>query len=130
MVKDPVSQLVTSIKNGSAENKTTVFVPQSNMLERILDVLIGEGFIDSFSKKAKKTGKSLEVKLKQVEGRSRIRDARRISKLSRRVYRGFKDLRPYKNGLGLRILSTPKGVMSDKQARKDRIGGEVLFELW
>jgi small subunit ribosomal protein S8 len=122
--------MIDAIKNANAGGKMVVTVPYSSLVLRSLEVLKNEGFIESVERKGKKPGNQIEVALLQVDGRSRIHDLKRVSKLSRRVYSGFKGISRYKNGFGMRILTTPKGVMSDKQARKEKVGGEVLFELW
>jgi len=130
MVKDSISQLLVTIKHAGASGEASVAVPHSNFIERILETLQKEGFIKSFARRGKKTGRIVDVELAYVDGKPRIHDARRVSRLSRRMYKGFRSLRSYKNGVGLRILTTPKGVMSDTEARKEKVGGEVLFELW
>jgi small subunit ribosomal protein S8 len=130
MVADRISQMIDAIKSANAGGKSAVTVPYSSLVLRSLEVLEREGFVGASTRKGKKPGNQIEVALLQVDGRPRIHDVKRVSKLSRRVYRGFKDISKYKNGFGIRVLTTPKGVMSDKQARKEKLGGEVLFELW
>ncbi|HYC34455.1 MAG TPA: 30S ribosomal protein S8, partial [Candidatus Paceibacterota bacterium] len=83
-----------------------------------------------FSKKGKKVVKTLEVELMYEEGKPRITDVERVSKFSRRVYQGAKDLKPVRNGYGIMVLTTPKGILSDKTARKEKVGGEALFKIW
>lgn len=130
MVVDPVSNFITKLKNASLAGKTTVEVPHSKFIEAIANLLKQENFIKDIVKKGKKVVKSLEVELIYEEGRPRITDVDRISKFSRRVYKGAKDIKPVRNGLGVLVLSTPKGIVTDKTAKKEKIGGEALFKIW
>ena len=130
MVKDTIAQLITTLQNGGLAEKPSVTFQYSARIEKILELLKREGFIKDFSKKGKKIGKSIEVELEYQDGSPRIHKARRVSHFSRRVYSAARDLYPYKNGFGVRVLSTSKGLMTDKVARKARLGGEVLFEIW
>ncbi len=127
---DSISNLIIQIKNGSAAGKESVTVSYSKMKEAILDVLEKEGYVQEVAKRGKKIHKSLEVGLVYDEYGPRVKGVERISKLSKRLYGGAKDLRPVKQGHGIMILTTPKGVMSDAQARKENVGGELLFKIW
>lgn len=130
MVVDKVSNLIVDLKNASLEKKETVDIPYTKFSNAILELLEKEGYVESIEKKGKGIKKRLVVSLKYDNDVPKINDVRRVSKFSRRVYAGAKDVRPFKNGYGLRVLSTPKGVVSDKMARMEKVGGEVLFEIW
>lgn len=118
------------MKNGSLAGKETVFFPYSKMKEQISECLKKEGYVNSFIKKVKKDQPVLEVSLMYVDKKPKITEVERISKQSRRVYFGVKDIHKVRNGSGLLVLSTPKGILSGKVARKEQVGGEALFRLW
>lgn len=130
MVVDPVSNFITKLKNASLAKKQLVSVPHSKFIESIADLLKKEGFIKDLAKKGKSVVKTLDVEILYVDGKPRITDVRRVSKFSKRVYQGSKDIKPVRNGLGLLVLTTPKGIMTDKTAKKDKVGGEALFKIW
>jgi len=130
MVVDPVSNFLAKLKNASLAGKASISVPSSKFIESIAALLKQENFIKDFSKKGKKVVKTLEVELMYEEGKPRITDVERVSKFSRRVYQGAKDLKPVRNGYGIMVLTTPKGILSDKTARKEKVGGEALFKIW
>jgi len=128
---DKIANMLTTIRNGGAHNKEFVLVPYSNYKAAIVTKLFDAGYIDSYSrKKRKKGGDLLQIGIRYVEGQPRISDAGRVSKLSRRLYVGSKDLRPVKQGKGMLVLSTPKGILTDAEAREHNVGGEVLFTIW
>jgi len=128
---DPVADLLTRIRNGQRVGKSTVSTPASRLRGAVLDVLQSEGFIRGYEKSESDTGKpAFDVSLKYSEGRPAIKEIKRISKPGRRVYSGSKDLPRVYNGLGISILSTPSGVMSDLEARKHNVGGEVLCQVF
>jgi small subunit ribosomal protein S8 len=127
---DPIADMIIRIKNASDLKKESVVLPYSKLKLAILDVLLKEGFIKSFGKKGKKIAKFIDVGLIYENGLSRISGAERISKTSKRVYMQSKDLRPVKNGYGLLILSTPKGIVTGKFAKENNLGGEALFKIW
>jgi len=127
---DPISDMIVQIKNASSAGKESVILPYSKLKLSILETLQKEGFVKSFSKKGKKVIKFIEVILAQENGEAKIHDVQRISKSSRRVYQKAKDIRGVKNGFGILVLSTPKGIMSDKTARAEKVGGEALFKIW
>jgi small subunit ribosomal protein S8 len=128
---DPVADLLTRIRNGQRVGKSTVSTPASRLRGAVLDVLQSEGFIRGYEKSESDTGKpAFDVSLKYSEGRPAIKEIKRISKPGRRVYSGSKDLPRVYNGLGISILSTPSGVMSDLEARKYNVGGEVLCQVF
>jgi small subunit ribosomal protein S8 len=128
MVTDPVSDLIIRLKNAGRVRKESVILPYSKLKEAIANVLATEGYVKSVTKK--KTSPNLEIVLNYHNGESKIKEVERISKSSRRVYRGFEDIHPMKGGFGKTIYSTPKGILTDRQAVKERVGGEVLFKIW
>jgi len=118
------------MKNGSLAGKESVFFPYSKMKNAIGECLKKEGYISEISKKVKKGQPTLEVELIYTDKKPRITEVERISKQSRRVYFGMKDIHSVRNGTGLLVLSTPKGILSGKEARKEQVGGEALFRVW
>lgn len=127
---DPISDMIIRIKNASVSKKESVVFPYSKLKIAILDTLMKEGYIVSFGKKGKKVVKFIEVVLKYENGESKIQGVSRVSKSSKRVYQKSNDIRPVKNGLGRLIISTPKGILTDKQAKLEKVGGEALFKIW
>ncbi len=131
MVTDPVANFITALSNASAVGKEVVRTPYSAMKQAIAEVLAAEGYIENLTKKGKKTGqKYLEVSVLYDEAGPRVHGVKRISKPSKRVYKGAKDIVPIRHGYGRVILSTPEGIMTGDAARKAKVGGEVLFEIW
>jgi len=130
MVIDPIANLINGIKNASLQGASTVSLPYSKVKHSILEVLKKEGYIEDFEKKGKDIKKRLNVNLKYTEGDPVIKEVKRVSKQSQRIYKSVKDIHPVKNGYGMMVLSTPEGVMSDNEARKRRVGGEALFKVW
>lgn len=119
------------MKNGAMVGKSSVVVPFSSMKSAIAECLKNHGFIASYSKRTEKNNVPvLEIELSYPNGVSRFSDVKRISKPSRRVYMGVHDIHTVKNGHGLTIFSTPKGILSNKEAYKERVGGEALFMIW
>ena len=118
------------MKNASLVGKETTSFPYSKMKNAVLECLKKEGYISSFSKKTKEGHPVLEVQLLYVDKKPKIIEAERVSKQSKRVYFGMKDIHSVRNGSGLLVLSTPKGILSGKEARKENVGGEALFKLW
>ena len=131
MVNDPIGDLIARIKNAAARGRAKVLTPASKMRARLLDVLAHEGYIRGYHM-VERPGAfpEFEVELKYFDGAPVIVEISRISKPGRRVYSSIKDLKPVKNGLGISILSTPKGVMSDTAARDANVGGEVLCRVY
>lgn len=131
MVTDPVADFINQIKNAGAVGKATVSIPLSNMKAAIAQVLKQEGYIRSFEKRGKKVQKTIEVELSYLEnGKPKIQGVKRISKPGRRLYKSTKEIVPVRYGHGMIVMSTPKGIMSGSQARKESVGGEALFEIW
>ena len=131
MVNDPIGDMIARIRNAAMRKRAKVLTPASRMRERVLDVLQSEGYIRGYAL-VEEPGKhpEFEIELKYFDGEPVIAEIARISKPGRRVYSSIKDLKPIKNGLGISILSTPKGVMSDTAARDANVGGEVLCQVY
>ena len=129
-ITDPVGDLLTRIRNGQLRGTATVKSPNSKLRVRVLDVLQAEGFIRGYAEVEAKGRKELEIELKYHEGRPVIRELKRVSTPGRRVYAGVEDLKPHRQGLGLSIISTPQGVMTDSTAREKNVGGEVLCQVF
>ncbi|MBE04702.1 MAG: 30S ribosomal protein S8 [Gammaproteobacteria bacterium] len=128
---DPVADMITRIRNGQRVGKGKISSPASRLRGAVLDVLESEGYIRGYKKVESEEGKpQYEIELKYTEGQPVIREIKRVSTPGRRVYSGMKDLPRVYNGLGISILSTPSGVMSDIQARKKNVGGEVLCQVF
>ncbi len=131
MVNDPIGDMIARIRNAALRKRSKVLTPASRMRERVLDVLKSEGYIRDFSLvQAPGAFPQFEVELKYFDGEPVIAEINRVSKPGRRVYSSISDLKPVKNGLGISILSTPKGVMSDSAARDANVGGEVLCQVY
>lgn len=130
IVNDPISDMLARIRNASMRSKAKVAIPPSKLRERVLEVLAKEGYIRGFAT-IEKDGKSeIEVELKYFDGAPVIKEMQRVSKPGRRVYASVDTLPSVFNGLGISILSTPKGVMSDQDARAQNVGGEVLCTVF
>ncbi len=126
-MSDPLGDMLTRIRNGQMAGKGEVKSPASNLRRNVLDVLHREGYIRGYTAAELGAGKNeLAIELKYHNGTPVIRELKRVSKPGRRVYAGVKDLPRVYNGLGIAILSTPRGVMSDAEAREAHVGGEVL----
>ncbi len=128
---DPLGDMLTRIRNGQMRRKNKVKSPASSLRERVLEVLEREGFIRGYFK-VEMAGAfpEFEIELKYYEGEPVISEIKRVSKPGRRVYSSVKELPRVRNGLGISILSTPKGVMSDTDARTENVGGEVLCTVY
>jgi small subunit ribosomal protein S8 len=128
---DPLSDLLTRIRNGQQAKKSSVTTPASKLRANVLEVLKREGFIRGFSEREVRPGVSeIEIELKYHEGQPVIREINRVSTPGRRVYSAVKDLPRVYDGLGISILSTPRGVLSDSEARDQNVGGEVLCQVF
>jgi len=127
---DPLGDMLTRIRNGQQARKDSVLTPASNLRVRVLDVLQREGYIRGYAEEALGAHKGIRIELKYFEGQPAIRHLARVSKPGRRVYSGSQDLPRVRNGLGITIVSTPKGVLSDAEARSQNVGGEVLAEVF
>jgi small subunit ribosomal protein S8 len=131
MVNDPIGDLLARIRNGQSRGLAKISTPASNLRARLLDVLKSEGFIRGYAEvELKGKPKEFEIELKYHEGKPVIKELTRISTPGRRVYNGVSDLKPHRSGLGIQIVSTPQGVMSDADARAKTVGGEVLCRVF
>lgn len=130
-MNDPLGDMLTRIRNAQMRGKSTVRTPGSKLCAWVLDVLKAEGYIRGYEEVTTEAGhKELEISLKYYEGTPVIRELARVSKPGRRVYAGAKEIPMVRNGLGVSIVSTPKGVMSDAAARSANVGGEVLCTVF
>ncbi|WP_019962378.1 30S ribosomal protein S8 [Woodsholea maritima] len=129
-VNDPLGDMLTRIRNALMRNRSSVSTPASRLRERVLNVLLEEGYIRGFTESNDERGfRQFDIELKYFEGEPVISEIKRISKPGRRVYHKVKDLPLVQNGLGIAILSTPRGVMSDAAARANNVGGEILCHV-
>ena len=129
-MRDPISNLITNIKNGSLAQKESVVVPLSNFTESVVAALARKGYVKPGVAKGKKVSKTLEIGLIYVDGHARINDVKRLSKPSKRLYKGYSEIHTVKQGFGSTFVSTPKGILSDDEVRKQKVGGEILFQIW
>ncbi|MBY8827005.1 MULTISPECIES: 30S ribosomal protein S8 [Hephaestia] len=127
---DPLGDMLTRIRNGQRARKDSVLSPGSKLRVRVLDVLQREGYIRGYSEEEMGPAKGIRIELKYFEGQPAIKHVARVSKPGRRVYSGSKELPRVQNGLGITIVSTPRGVLSDAEARDQNVGGEVLAEVF
>ena len=128
---DPLGDMLTRIRNAIGRKKSKVSTPASKLRARVLDVMKAEGYIRDYAQVDFANGKSeIEIELKYYEGAPVIREISRVSKPGRRVYVSVKSIPHVANGLGVSILSTPKGVMADHQAREENVGGEILCRIF
>jgi len=131
MMNDPLGDMLTRIRNAQMRGKSTVKTPASKLRAWVLDVLAAEGYIRGYERAETENGQGeITISLKYFEGTPVIRDLKRVSKPGRRVYMGVQDIPVVRNGLGVSIVSTPKGVMSDAAARSANVGGEVLCTVF
>lgn len=129
MVTDPIADFINVLKTANQAKKESVATSYSKIKEAIADVLVKEGYIKSVSAKKKEAG-VLEIELNYVNGTPKIKEVQRISKSSRRVYIGFNEIHPARGGHGKAIISTPKGILTDREAVKAKVGGEIMFKIW
>jgi small subunit ribosomal protein S8 len=129
---DPISDVIIRLKNAGAVGKESISVPYSKMKFAIAEVLEREGFVTLLSKTGKKAEKIINIGLIYDEEtkKSKIHDVKRASKFSRRQYIKSKEIHSIRSGFGRMIITTPKGVMTGEEARKENLGGEVLFTIW
>ncbi len=130
MVSDSVGDFIIRLKNAGAVRKEAVSVPYSKFRHAVADTLVRTGYVKSATKRGKKVKKTLDVELLYSNGEHCIRGVQRVSKPGRRMYAGVEDIRPVKFGTGTLVLSTPTGVITGEEARKQRVGGEQLFIIW
>ena len=129
-VTDPLGDLLTRIRNGQRAKKDSVLSPASKLRIRVLDVLQREGYIRGYSDEQMGPAAGVRIELKYFEGQPAIKHVARVSKPGRRVYSGSQELPRVRNGLGITIVSTPRGVLSDAEAREQNVGGEILAEVF
>jgi small subunit ribosomal protein S8 len=127
---DPLGDMLTRIRNGQQAKKDSVLTPASKLRTRVLDVLQREGYIRGYAEEELAGQRGLRIELKYFEGQPAIQHLARVSKPGRRVYSGATELPRIRNGLGTVIVSTPRGVLSDAEARDQNVGGEVLAEVF
>jgi len=128
---DVIADMLTRIRNAQAVKKETVSIPYSKLKMEITKILVKEKFLTEAEQKGKKNKKIIDIILAyDSEKNPAINHLVRISKPSRRIYLPFKKIKPVRRGFGLQIISTPKGILTDKEARKEKVGGEVLCEVW
>ncbi len=131
MMTDPVSDMLTRIRNANAALHPTVSMPSSKLKEQIASILVSEGYIDTFDVRVDGARRTLDMRLRYGPERVRvIKGLRRVSKPGRRVYAGASDLPRVNGGLGVAVVSTSQGLLPDREARRRRLGGEVLCEVW
>ena len=130
-MNDPLGDMLTRIRNAQLRGKSTVSTPASKLRAWVLDVLVAEGYIRGYEATTGKDGHpALEISLKYFEGAAVIREIKRVSKPGRRVYAGAQELPSVRNGLGIAVISTPKGILTDANARAANVGGEVLCTVF
>lgn len=127
---DPLGDMLTRIRNGQSAKKDSVLTPASRLRASVLDVLQREGYIRGYSREDVGPTPSIRIELKYFEGQAAIQHLSRVSKPGRRVYAGAQSLPRVRNGLGITIVSTPRGVLSDAEARQQNVGGEVLCQVF
>lgn len=130
MIFDPIADMLTRIRNAQSVKHPTVEMPHSNMKEKIAMILKDEGYIEDVVVEAEGIKKTIKITLKYFNGKPVIQGIQRISKPGLRIFAGVENMPKVINGLGIAILTTTKGVMTDKEARKQRIGGEVIAYIW
>ena len=131
MVTDPIGDLLIRLKNGSQRRHETITVPASKLKRSILQILKNEGYVEAVEDATQEGHPILKVQLRYVEeGQPMITGLQRVSKPGRRVYVGSKDIERVRNGIGMSMLSTSKGIMTDQESRRNKLGGEVLCSVW
>ena len=130
LMNDPIGDMLTRIRNAQMRKRPTVTTPASTMRARVLDVLESEGYIRGYDSVELNGKAEFQIELKYFDGQPVIREIQRVSKPGRRVYSSVKSIPRVADGLGVSILSTPKGVMSDHEARNQNVGGEVLCRVF
>jgi len=124
------TDILTQLKNAQLAKKKKIKVPHSNLDMAVLEILSKHGFIEEVSKKGRMPKRVIEIKLKYSENKGVIDGFKLISKPSQKIYSGFKNLKPVKQGYGIGVISTSAGVMTTMEARKKKTGGQLLFEIW
>lgn len=127
---DQISEMLCAIRNAQAVLKPTVVVPFSEFKNEIMKIFEKEGFIEKTEKKGKKAKKTIEITLKYKDGAPAISGLKRISKPGQRIYIDRREIKPVMGGYGISLISTSKGLLTNKEARKQRVGGELICEIW
>ncbi|MFH1401694.1 MAG: 30S ribosomal protein S8 [Parcubacteria group bacterium] len=127
---DQLSEMLTAIRNAQAVLKPTVVVPFSDFKQEIVKIMEKEGFLEKFEKKGKKNKKTLEISLKYKDKVPAISGLKRVSRPGQRIYINYGRIRPIKNGYGIAIISTSKGLRTNKEAKFQKVGGELICEIW
>ena len=122
--------LLIKIKNAAAAKKERVKVPYTEMDFKIAEILAREGMVAAVEKKGRLPKRIIEIRPAYKEGKTVVSAVRFLSTPGRRIYRGWRELRPVRQGYGFAVVSTPKGIMTNREARKEKVGGEMLFEIW
>ncbi len=129
-MNDPIADMINRIKNAQLVSKTKVVLPYSKIKYEIAKILEKEGWIGKVDKKGKIPSKLIEIELKYQDGKPIISKVKRISSPGQRIYRPYSEIRKVREGAGMAVISTSKGLMNNKEARKQKQGGELLFEIW
>ena len=127
---DPITDMLNRITNAQAVDHPTVDLPFSNLKYQILEILEKNGLVQKIEKKGRKTDKTITITLKYEDKEPAISGFKKISKPGQRIYDSWHEIKRVKSGFGIAVVSTSKGLMIDKEARKQKIGGEILFEIW
>lgn len=127
---DPITDMLNQIRNAEAVAKPEILIPYSKLKNEIANILAKEGFVGEVKKAAKGKMKGLKIVLKYDNGVPAIAGAKRVSKPGQRIYEGFSEIKRVKGGFGISIVSTSKGLMTNKEARKAKLGGEVMCQVW
>ena len=127
---DPIADMLNQIRNAQAVAKPDVSIPYSGLKQEIANILVEEGFVSSTKQLPKKNNKVLKILLKYNQGIPAATGLKRISKPGQKIYAKYADMKSVKGGTGISIISTSKGLMTNKKARKEKLGGEVIAEIW
>jgi len=130
MVTDPVADMLTRLKNAAMAGLASTTIPFSGFKWQIAELLKKEGYLQSISRKGRAVRKYIVLNLAYEDKKPKLAEVKRVSKLSRRIYHGVAEIRPVRQGYGLAVYSTPRGLLTDKDARRARVGGELLFKIW
>ncbi|MEX0918389.1 MAG: 30S ribosomal protein S8 [Candidatus Paceibacterota bacterium] len=131
MVTDPIADMLIQLKNAAMAGKPTVAIPHSQLKMSIAKLLRREGYLLDVAKRGKKVGKVIVMTLAtSPTGNRKLIQVKRVSKPSKRIYQGFEAIKQVKQGQGLSIISTPRGLLTDREAKREKVGGEVLFSIW
>ncbi len=129
-MQDSISHLIIQLKNASRAGKDAVTIAHSNFIEKVAEALARKGYVKPPVKKGKAVQKTLEIGIIYNGKNPRITDVKRLSKPSKRLYKGYSEIHQVKQGYGSTFVSTPKGILSDDEVRKEKVGGEILFQIW